>query len=226
MPINVWMDEGEVHTDRPIEKLRDAELWRDATIATPVPLGLAAFATAALFSGFSMALGFPVAAVLPVAFIFGGLTLWTMALFALRKGSTFAATFFGTIGSFNLIWPLYYIWPALMGPPAQSGTTAAILFFVFALIVAYLMLCAFRVSLSLALVLLTLFLSYLAAGLGFLSGETSTWLPISGWIEVVSAALAYYTSFATIWNSVTHKEQFPLGRVVREEAYERTYART
>lgn len=226
MPVKVWMDEGEVHTDRPIERLRDAQLWREATIATPIPLGLAAFGASALVSGLGMALGLPVMSILPVAFVFGGLTLWTMALFALRKGSTFAATFFGTIGSFNLLWPAYYAWPALMGPEAQAGQVGGIIFFTFALILAYLMLCAFRVSLTMALILLTLLLSFVAAGLGLLTGDTATWLPVSGWLGVASAAIAFYASFATVWNTVVHKAQLPLGTVVREEAYERTYART
>jgi hypothetical protein len=214
------MDEGEVRTAVPVEKIHEAQLWREATMASPLPLGLAGFAIAAFTSGLALALGVPILGTLPILVVFGGITLWTMALFALRKGSTFAATFFGIVGSFNIVWAIYTLYAARFALPGQVAALApglGVYVFLVAFVIAYLMLCAFQVSRALSGVLLTLFVSYLALGLGMVTAAPG-WLTVAGWLAVISAIIAFYASFAIIFNSVAHKEHLPLVSTRREEA--------
>jgi succinate-acetate transporter protein len=219
---SLWSDEGEIRPGAPREKVREAELWRDATIATPVPLGLAALSTATFIWGIVMAFRMAVIAAVPVIFVIGGITLWTMALFALRKGSTFTATFFGIVGSFNISWAVYAVYAAMFLPAGQAVTIApmlALLQFLTAFVLAYLWLSSFQVNTALMLTILTLFISYVLVGIGLMTGGVL--LAVGGWFAVASAIIGYYTSFAIIFNSVAHKAQVPLGtKEYAEEAHE------
>lgn len=209
---NMWMDEGEVRTTVPVEKIHEAELWREATIASPLPLALAAFAVATFAAGLAAATGAPLLGVIPIVVMFGGITLWVMALFFLRKGSTLASTFAGIVGSYNIVWPIYYVYATTFAPAgmlANIATGMAVFLFLTAFIVFYLFLCAMRANVAFSLVILTLFLSLLATGLGLLAASPAL-VAIGGWMSVISAIIAFYTSFAIIWNSAAHKEQLPL----------------
>jgi succinate-acetate transporter protein len=220
MPVNIWTEEGEVRTDVPVEKIREAEMWRDATMASPLPLGLAALGTATFLYGVGMAFGVPAIAWVPALFVIGGITLWTMALFALRKGSAFTATFFGIVGSFNVTWALYNTYAAVFVPAGVGITLApvlALLLFLTAFILIYLWFCSFQRSAALALVLLTLPVSYVLVGIGILTAGVI--LKVGGWFAIASAIIAYYTSFAIVWNSVAHREQVPMGTRLREEVH-------
>jgi succinate-acetate transporter protein len=229
----IWTEEGEVHTDVAIEKVHEAELWREATMATPLPLGLASMAVAIFVFGLGMAFGIPAIAWIPILSVFGGLIPLVMALFALRKGRSFAATFLGIVGGFFLSWCTYILYGSMfvaaavarapaITPALISGLAGvlAVLLFVTAFILIYLCFCAIQHSIALMLVLLTLPVSFVLIGLGLLTGGVV--LNVGGWVAIASALLAAYTSFAIAWNTVTHKDTVPLGLRYAEVIYAKT----
>jgi succinate-acetate transporter protein len=227
----IWTEEGEVHTDVALEKVHEAELWREATMATPMPLGLASMAIAIFVWGLGMAFTIPAIAWVPVLSVFGGLIPLVMALFALRKGRAFAATFLGIVGGFFLTWGAYILYGSMfvaaaaargapgVAPALISGLTGvlSILLFVTAFILVYLCFCAIQHSIALMLVLLTLPISFVLVGIGLLTAGVI--LQVGGWVAIASALLAAYTSFAIAWNSVTHKESVPIGLRYAEIVY-------
>jgi GPR1/FUN34/yaaH family len=82
-----------------------------ATIADPVPLGLAGFASArfaisTVYAGWIPFSPADLAIVIPVALIFGGVTSFLAGLWAFRRGNTLAATTFATFGAFNASWAI------------------------------------------------------------------------------------------------------------------------
>ncbi|MFH0809243.1 MAG: acetate uptake transporter [Pseudomonadota bacterium] len=222
---NIWSDEGDVRADVPLEKIHEAEMWRSATVASPVPLGLIGFATATFILGFVMAAGGAVVAAVPVLLLFGGLTQWVMSFFALRKGSTLAATVFGTYGTFYLAYAMYVLYAAYWAPAGQLaniGMGLGVFLFLIAFITLYLMLSAVQSNVALAAVLGTLFLGYLCLGMGYETGGmplVSVWFPISGWILMISGLIAYYASFAVVFNSAGHRAALPIGARGVEEVH-------
>lgn len=215
MPVDIWTEEGEVRTEVPVEKIREAEMWREATIASPTPLGLAALAVATFMFGVGAAFQTALLMWIPVLFIFG-ITLWTMSLFALRKGSTFVSTLFGIVGSLYVAYSAYIFYgPTFIAAGQATAPVIAVLLFVVGFILAYLWFCSIQHSAAMMLTILALGISYVLVGIGLLGHPAA--LVVGGWFGIASAFLAAYTSFAMVWNSVARREQVPMGARIREE---------
>src|SRR5579871_3869771 len=82
-----------------------------ATIADPIPLGLAGFASArftisTVYTGWFPFTPGNLSVAIPVALIFGGVASFLAGMWAFRRGNVLAATTFATFGAFNALWAL------------------------------------------------------------------------------------------------------------------------
>jgi uncharacterized protein len=203
----------------------DALVEREqATVADPVPLGLAAFA-ATTFTFSTVYAGWfgPTVAYLaiPLAIIYGGLGLFLAGMWAFRRGNVLMATALTTISCFNASWAILEL--LLMNHTIRAlsiagGTTriAAIYVFTFCVIMGYLGLAALGANRMIAGVLLLLSLAYLFLSIGYWVGSAhNVLLAIGGYAGMLASLLAAYVSFAIVANSVAGREQLPLFQVRR-----------
>jgi len=191
-----------------------------ATIAEPVALGLAGFASArftistvyAGWFGFSPA---NLAVVIPVALIFGGVSSFLAGMWAFRRGNALAATTFATFGAFNASWAILE-WMMLVGvvPAGINGGHSASVFGVvvltFSLISLYLGSAALGQNLGLAAVLFTMALTQGLLGVWALIPQISWLRIVGGYCGMVSALLAFSVSAALVINSAHRRELIPI----------------
>jgi len=219
-PAEYWTRAGTV--SGPLTRQETAALAESAqaTIADPIPLGLAGFASArftisTLYAGwFTFGPG-DLAIAIPVALIFGGVASFLAGMWAFRRGNTLAATVFGTFGAFNASWALLQ-WMVLVGlVPAVAnggspGDVEGILVLTFSLISLYLGLAALGQNLWLAAVLFTMALTHGFLGVWALSPQSSWLRIVGGYCGMVSAALAFLVSAAVVINSAHGRELLPM----------------
>ncbi|WP_329569683.1 acetate uptake transporter [Kitasatospora sp. NBC_01266] len=180
-----------------------------AEIADPAPLGLAGFAmTTFVLSCFNANLldAKLSAVVLPLALAYGGLAQLLAGMWEFRKGNTFGATAFSSFGAF---WLAYYFLvkdavPALATDPDLHKALGLFLL-AWAIFTAYMTVAAVRVSGAVlaVFVMLTITFAVLSAG-AFGPSDTAT--KVGGWLGLITAAVAWYASFAGV-TAYTFKRQ-------------------
>jgi succinate-acetate transporter protein len=183
-------------------------------IADPAPLGLAAFAlTTFLLSGSNAGwmTASTTASWLGYAFAYGGLVQLLAGMWEFRNKNVFGATAFSTYGGF---WIGLFLWARLV---ASNPLTAADLhdlgwiLLAFAIFNTYMLLLSSQVSLAVFGVFLTLELTEIVLFIGFFTTNTDT-IKAGGYIGVVTALVAWYTSAAGVSRGVGGPLQLPLGK--------------
>jgi uncharacterized protein len=184
-------------------------------IADPAPLGLAAFAattfllSAANAGWMSKATG---DAWLGYAFAYGGFGQLLAGMWEFRNRNVFGATAFSTYGGF---WIGLAIWALLVAPKAASPAAAAHdiawILLTFAIVNTYLLILSTQVNMAVFLVFLTLEITEIVLVIGNFSGSTGT-VKLGGYVGLVTALVAWYTSAAGISNGVAGRLRFPVGR--------------
>jgi succinate-acetate transporter protein len=184
-------------------------------IADPAPLGLAAFAattfllSAANAGWMSKATG---DAWLGYAFGYGGFVQLLAGMWEFRNRNVFGATAFSTYGGF---WIGLGLWALLVAPkaatPAAAGHDIAWILLAFAIFNTYMLILATQVNLAVFLVFLTLELTEIILFLGNFSGSTGT-VKFGGYVGILTALVAWYTSAAGVSNGIAGKLRFPVGR--------------
>lgn len=184
-----------------------------ALLADPGPLGLAAFAFTTFLLSFANAgwlgAGGTVAVVIPLAMFYGGTMQVFAGAFEMRKGNTFGFTAFCSYGAF---WWFFAILQLLTGMKILSPTDPAIgasliLWGIFTL---YMWIPAMFANFSLNMTFLFLWTAFIALGVGSLY-ESSLATQIGGYLGLLTAFFAAYTSFAIVTNSVVGAGTLPLG---------------
>lgn len=215
-----WTEAGPVHgplAEQDTEGLHQRSM---ATVADPLPLGLAAFASAtftisAVYAGwFRFSLG-DLAATIAVALIFGGIAQFLAGMWAFARGNVLAATAFGTFGSFNATFAIFLLLEMLrvipmtsVSGPSNPSYVAGVFVLTFALIALYLGIAALAENLWLAAVLLALAVAYCFDGIAFFTG--ASWVGIvGGYAGLVSACLAFLLSAAIVINSASRRGILP-----------------
>jgi succinate-acetate transporter protein len=199
-------------------------------IADPAPLGLAAFAlTTFLLSAsnagwMSHATG---AAFLGYAFAYGGLCQLLAGMWEFRNRNVFGATAFSTYGGF---WIGLALWVKLVKLPALAAATPATLaatvtllnhdagwillaFFIFN---TYMLVMSTQLNLAVFGVFLTLGVTEIVLAIGqFNAGSavlpTGT-IKVGGYIGLVTAVVAWYTSMAGVAGGMGGRLRLPVGR--------------
>ena len=190
-------------------------------IAEPAPLGLAAFAlTTFLLSAANAhwmngnATG---DAWLGYAFAYGGLCQLLAGMWEFRNRNVFGATAFSSYGGF---WIGIGIWAIKVAPGAPATTAFANhdigwILLAFAIFNTYMLLLSTQVNMAVFTVFLTLELTEIVLFIGLFTNSPGT-TQFGGYIGVLTALVAWYTSAAGVANGIAGGQagrlRLPVGR--------------
>jgi uncharacterized protein len=189
----------------------------------PAPLGLAGFAlTTFILSLFNAELldkpGEPI--VLGLAVAYGGTAQLLAGMWEFRTGNTFGATAFTSYGAF---WISFFVFNAFFATKlekAVGGDMAKVEDFVgwfligWGIFTTYMWIASFRVSIAVNVVLLLLAATYLILGFGNVYNDSDV-VKIGGYVGIATAAAAWYTSFALVFNYTFAREILPVRELRR-----------
>lgn len=175
-------------------------------VADPAPLGLAAFGItwlmlSAVNSGWIGDTA--TSAVLSMAVPFGGAALVLAGMWAFRRGNTFAATAFTSFGAFWISYYLlvnFFIGPVAKANPGEASQIVGLYFFSWGLFTAYMFCASLAGVRAVQSVLGLLALTFFSLCIGEWAAS-STWHHIGGYLGIVTACAAMYTSFADVTNA-------------------------
>jgi succinate-acetate transporter protein len=184
-------------------------------IADPAPLGLAAFAlttfllSAANAGWMTRASG---DAWLGYAFAYGGFAQLLAGMWEFRNKNVFGATAFASYGAF---WIGLGLWAELVAPtiklPAVANHDLGWILLGFAIFNTYMLLMSAMANTAVFAVFLTLEITEIVLFIGGFansSGLTKT----GGYIGLVTALVAWYTSAAGVANGMPGRIKMPVGR--------------
>lgn len=184
-----------------------------AGIADPAPLGLAAFAlTTFLLSAFNAKLTKGAtngSEWIGYGFAYGGLGQLLAGMWEFRNRNVFGATAFSSYGGFWIGLALYF---RLAAPTAGAGVLNDLgwILLAFAIFNTYMLIMSAQVSMAVFLVFLTLELTEIFLFIGFFSSSTNT-IKIGGYIGILTALVAWYTSAAGVANGMGGRVRLPVG---------------
>nr|WP_048054137.1 acetate uptake transporter family protein [Thermoplasma volcanium] len=182
----------------------ESNAFEKAFSSDPAPLGLAGFAFTTFLLSFINAGLIPasgVNVVVPLAIAYGGLAQLITGSWEMRRGNNFGFTAFTSYGSFWIFYALMVILADLHiinALPAVAVGWALILWGIFTL---YMWGGAMMASMSLNLTFLFLWLTFVVLGLGAIYSSVAL-THAGGYLGILSAFFAAYTSFAIIINSM------------------------
>jgi len=183
-------------------------------VADPAPLGLAGFAlttfvlsahNAGWFGGAGSAI------VIGLAIFYGGVGQFMAGMWEFRNKNTFGATAFSTYGAFWLALGTYLLLITFGKVlPADIQVSLGFFLLAFAIFNTYMMLWAARLNWAVFGVFLTLEVTEIVLFLGFFSKSTSL-IQLGGYIGILTALVAWYTSAAGVVNSMSARPFLPVG---------------
>jgi uncharacterized protein len=194
-----------------------------SAIADPAPLGLAAFAlTTFLLSAknagwmsHSSTLSF-----LGYAFAYGGLAQLLAGMWEFRNRNVFGATAFASYGGFWI--GLYFYVQDVGGGLLAKGDVSDFnhdlgwILLAFAIFNLYMLIMSTQVNLAVFSVFLTLELTEIVGAIAnFEAGSHATptgLVKVAGYIGIITALCAWYTSAAGVANGMTGRLRFPTGK--------------
>jgi len=182
-------------------------------IADPGPLGLAAFAlTTFLLSAFNAhwtsgnSAG---TAWLGYAFAYGGIVQLLAGMWEFRRGNVFASTAFSSYGAF---WLGLFVWIRVVpGALTLTGHDLGWILVAFAIFNLYMLLMATQVNVAVFGVFFFLQLTEIFLAIGNFT-TNATIGQVGGYIGLVTALVAWYTSAAGISAGIGGKIQLPVGK--------------
>jgi succinate-acetate transporter protein len=203
------------------------------TVADPAPLGLAAFALttmvlSAINAGWIGTIDEPI--VLGLAIAYGGTAQLLAGMWAFRRGNTFAATAFTSYGAFWLsFWLIVQYYAPMvaastaktLGPGATTAQIAAattdhlntilgLYLFIWGVFTAYMLIASLAGAKAVQVVFLLLALTFFALSIGKWNNSTD-WTHIGGFLGILTACAAFYTSFADVVNATFKRTVLPTG---------------
>jgi succinate-acetate transporter protein len=184
-------------------------------IADPAPLGLAAFAlTTFLLSAVNA--GWAKSSTgsdwLGYAFAYGGLVQLLAGMWEFRNRNVFGSTAFSTYGGF---WIGLGLWAVLVAPHALSASAAGKdlgwILLAFAIFNTYMLIFSTQVNAAVFAVFLTLELTEIFLFIGNFAGNANI-VKVGGYIGVLTALVAWYTSAAGVINGMKGSIVLPVGK--------------
>ncbi len=183
-----------------------------ASIGDPGPLGLAGFAmTTFMLSVFNANLikspGLELV-VLPVALFYGGIAQLLAGMWEFRKNNTFGALAFTSYGAFWLSFAalVKYVAPAL--PAATAHEAVGLYLLAWTIFTAYMTIASVRTTGAILAIFVVLFFTFLFLTIGELNSNL-TMSKVGGWLGIITAVLAWYTSFAGVTNATYKRVVLP-----------------
>ena len=201
------------------------------SIGDPGPLGLAGFAMTtfilSVFNANLLNVGL-LTSVLPLALFYGGIAQLLAGMWEFRKGNTFGALAFTSYGAF---WLSYY-WLvqnviAKLQPAGEVHKAVGLYLLAWTIFTAYMTIAAMRTNGSVLAVFVALTLAFLFLCIGAFAAtdpSKSGWTHVGGWVGLVTAALAWYASFAGVTNSTWGRAVMPTWPLVGVGAIPRSRA--
>jgi uncharacterized protein len=184
-------------------------------IADPAPLGLAAFALTTFLLSAANAQWMTHAtgdAWLGYALAYGGLAQLLAGMWEFRNRNVFGSTAFSTYGGF---WIGLALWFLLVAPHATSAPAAnhdlGWILLAFAIFNTYMMLLSAQVNLAVFGVFLTLEATEIVLFAGFFANNANT-IRAGGYVGIVTALVAWYTSAAGVSNGIAGRIRLPVGK--------------
>lgn len=199
-------------TETPL--IRNAPPPVEPRVADPAPLGLAAFAATTFFLSVintGMLSDTVVTGVLGLALFYGGIVQLLAGMWEFANRNTFGALAFSSYGGFWLsYWYLVdHVLPGLgKANPSDVGHAVGLYLLVWAIFTAYMTIAATRVSAAVLGVFVFLTLTFIALCIGEFAAST-TWAKVGGWLGLVTAVVAWYTSLAGVTASTFKRTVFP-----------------
>jgi hypothetical protein len=188
--------------------------------ADPAALGLAGFAlTTFLLSGHNASF-IPDLIWVGFALFYGGLAQFCAGMWEFRNRNVFGATAFSTYGGFWMGIGIFVVLAettGFLGGYKGADITNALAWFIlsFAIFNTYMLIGSMRVNMAVFLVFLTLEITEILLAIGTFNlshGGTQWWLHAGGWVGILTAAVAWYTSAAVVWNNQAGRIVLPVGR--------------
>jgi uncharacterized protein len=187
------------------------------SVADPGPLGLGAFAlTTFVLSMFNADLvakgGEPV--VLGLALAYGGLAQLLAGMWEFRSGNTFGAVAFTSFGAFWLsYWALVQFFVKDI-PARDAGHAIGLYLIAWGIFTTYMFVASLRTTAVIASVFFALAVTFFLLGIGNAGAHTNI-VKAGGWAGLVTAALAWYGSFAVVTNSTFGRLVLPVRPLAR-----------
>ncbi|HAP91440.1 MAG TPA: hypothetical protein DIT15_14995 [Arthrobacter bacterium] len=181
--------------------------------ADPAALGLGAFALttfvlSVINAGLIPAKDQPV--VLGLALFYGGTAQFAAGLWEFANRNVFGATAFCSYGAFWLSFWFLVQFNAAGLPAADAGKGVGLYLLAWAIFTAYMTIAAWRVSTAVFGVFAFLTLTFIALAIGeFASAPGLT--VMGGWLGIVTALIAWYTSLAVVANFTFKRVLLPVG---------------
>ena len=181
-------------------------------IADPGPLGLAAFAMTTFFLSSVNAGLLPKTVegvVFGLAFFYGGITQLLAGMWEFAKGNTFGATAFASYGAFWL--SFWYLLNHLPEHASADDLNKGIGTYLlgWTIFTAYMFIASLKTSGALMAVFAFLALTFLFLAIGAYAASDSM-TKIGGWLGLITAVVAWYTSFAGVTNATSRRVVFPV----------------
>jgi uncharacterized protein len=186
-------------------------------VADPAPLGLAAFALTTFVLSAHNAFGAataPLLAFFGYAVFYGGLAQFAAGMWEFRNRNVFGATAFSTYGGF---------WMGLAGfvalilfgkvPAGEVTQSLGWILLAFAIFNTYMLIWSARINMAVFAVFLTLEITEILLFLGNFSGNAagSGLVAIGGYVGLLTALVAWYTSAAGVINGMSARPVLPVG---------------
>jgi len=179
-------------------------------VADPGPLGLAAFAMTTFCLSCANAgwwHGGGAAAALALALVYGGTAQFAAGMWEFVRKNTFGALAFTSYGAF---WISFYV--LLKIPAIAAGTdTVAIFLIGWTIFTLYMTVAALKTNMALVGVFVVLDLTFIALVIGNWGAGSTGWVKLGGYLGLLTALLAWYTSAAGVINDTHGKVVLPVG---------------
>jgi uncharacterized protein len=180
-------------------------------IANPAALGLGGFALTTFVLSTHNAGWAPDLTWVGLAFFYGGLAQFCAGMWEFRTGNTFGATAFSTYGAFWLALATFVVMLLAGKVPAGDADNDLGWFLLsFAIFNTYMLLWSTRTNVATFLVFLTLEITEILLVIGFFGGNKQL-IQYGGYVGVVTAIVAWYTSAAVVANSMRAVRILPVG---------------
>jgi hypothetical protein len=148
------------------------------------------------------------------AIFYGGLAQFAAGMWEFKAGNTFGATAFSTYGAFWM-GVAATVTLVLWGKLAVTDVTSTLAWILtsFAIFNTYMLILSARTNMATFLVFLTLEITEILLAWGNFNGDAagSGLVSIGGWMGIVTAIVAWYTSAAVVANSMRARPIFPVG---------------
>jgi succinate-acetate transporter protein len=195
-----------------------------SALANPAALGLAAFALTTFILSSTNAMGAngaPLLAVYGFALFYGGLGQFCAGMWEFKTGNTFGATAFTTYGAFWM-GVAAFLTLVLFGKVTDKEVLPSLgwILLAFAIFNTYMTIWSLRINLAVFLVFLTLEITEILLFVGAFNGDApgKGITSIGGYVGILTALVAWYTSAATVANSMRPRPILPVGRAVWMES--------